>query len=235
MLDAGVVTAALAGLTGSLHCVAMCGGYVAASTHAVREYPLLPIRRLRVGQAVTHLGRLLTYVLLGFAFGAAGGVAFAIPWPTAQRILYVLANLLLIATAVRVARPVSAMVAVEHIGLTVFRRAAPLAGRVIAARALPGRFALGMLWGLTPCALIYGMLPLALLSGGAFGGASVMLGLWLGTLPALVLATGFAQRLATPGNRRLAAGVIALFGAVGLYRALFLPHTLAAGPFCWGA
>ena len=29
MVDAGFVTAVLAGLTGSLHCLAMCGGYVA--------------------------------------------------------------------------------------------------------------------------------------------------------------------------------------------------------------
>ena len=32
------------------------------------------------------------------------------------------------------------------------------------------RFALGVLWGLTPCALVYGVLPVALLSGGAWQG-----------------------------------------------------------------
>lgn len=229
MLDAGLLAGVLAGLTGSLHCLAMCGGYVALTSGAAAQ-PLLPARRLRAGQAMTHLGRLTTYALLGAAFGAAGGAAFAVEWPPGQRVLYALANVVLLASAVRMARPVLAAPALERAGLAVFRQAAPLARPFIGSARLGGRYVVGMLWGLTPCALVYALLPVALLSGGPLPGALIMLGLWLGTLPALTLAAGLAQRLVIPATRVVAAVVIALFALAGLYRAVFLP--LSSGPFC---
>jgi sulfite exporter TauE/SafE len=232
MPDAGFVAAALAGITGSAHCVAMCGGY-AAMAGAAAPQPLLPAQALRARQAATHLGRLSVYVLLGMAFGAAGGAAFAVEWPAAQRALYALANVVLLLTAARMTRRTLAQPMLERAGLAVFRRAAPIAGPWIRARGLPGRFALGMLWGLTPCALIYGLLPVALLSGSALAGATVMLGLWLGTLPALVVAARVAMRLGTERNRLAAAAVVAAFALLGLYRVAFAPASLGAGPFCF--
>jgi sulfite exporter TauE/SafE len=230
MLDAGIVTGALAGLTGSLHCVAMCGGYAAAASG--RTQIIEPARHLQAGRHAAQLGRLTTYLLVGAAFGAAGGAALALAWPPAQRVLYALANVVLILTAVRIARPAAGSVVLERAGLALYRRAAPLARPFAARRGLTGRYALGVLWGLTPCALIYGLLPVALLAGDAVRGALVMLGLWLGTLPALLLTSRVADRLASPGNRRIAAIVIAVFAVMGLYRVLFVPQSLGAGPFC---
>ena len=66
MVDAGFLKAALAGLTGSLHCLAMCGGYVAAADASAVQ-PLRPARALRVERLVAHAGRLSTYLLLGAA------------------------------------------------------------------------------------------------------------------------------------------------------------------------
>ena len=231
MLDTGIVTGALAGMTGSLHCVAMCGGYAALAA-ARPVQPLVAARRLEQDRRAVQVGRLTTYLALGAAFGAAGGAAFGIAWPPAQRVLYALANLVLILTAIRLVRPLTAGFALERAGLALFRRAAPLARPLMHGQGLPGRYVLGLLWGLTPCALIYGVLPVALLSGDALRGAAVMLGLWLGTLPALLLAGRVAGRLATPASRRTAAVVIALFGIIGLYRALLVPGALGAGPFC---
>jgi len=229
MLDAGLIAAALAGLTGSVHCLGMCGAYVAAGSSTLAR-PLVPARDLRIRQVVTQLGRLSTYVLLGAAFGAAGGAAFAVEWPAAQRSLYAVANVVLLFAAARMALPALAAAGVERAGLAVFRQAASFVRPLVAAPHLAGRFAMGMLWGLTPCALIYGLLPVALLSGNAISGAGVMLGLWLGTLPALMLATRFAQRLGAPRHRLVAGLVVAAFACAGLYRALFLP--LSGGPFC---
>lgn len=230
MLDAGIVTGVLAGLTGSLHCVAMCGGYAAAMSP--RTQPLEPARRLQAGRHAAQLGRLTTYLVIGAAFGAAGGAALAIVWPSAQRVLYVLANVVLILTAMRMVWPLAASVVLERAGLALYRRAVPLARPLAAGHGIAGRYVLGVLWGLTPCALIYALLPVALLAGDALRGALVMLGLWLGTLPALLLTTRVADRLATPRHRRVAAIVIAVFGLAGLYRALFVPESLGAGPFC---
>jgi len=232
MIDAGFLAGALAGLTGGLHCLAMCGGYVAASGPSAVQ-PLLPARALRARQAATQSGRLLVYMLLGTAFGAAGGAAFALQWPGGQRALYALANLVLLLTAVRMVRPALGQPMLEGAGLALFRQAAPLATPWIRASGLSGRFALGMLWGLTPCALIYGLLPVALLSGSALAGAAVMVGLWLGTLPALLLAGRLVARLDTPRNRRAAALLVGTFALIGLYRVVFAPASLGAGPFCF--
>jgi uncharacterized protein len=230
MLDAGFITAALAGLVGGAHCIAMCGGYVIAARHTAQ--PLVPARRLRAGALASQLGRLVTYLSLGAAFGAAGGAAFAFAWPSTQRALYVAANAVLLITAARVAHPAPAAALLERAGAALFQRVAPLASRWLRGTHRPARVRLGLLWGLTPCALIYGVLPVALLAGSAWRGGLVMLGLWLGTLPALILAGGVAQRWATPSNRRIAAAVIALFAVTGLIRAIVLPTSLSSGPFC---
>jgi len=232
--DVAFLAAILAGLTGSLHCVAMCGGFATATLVTVA--PLLPARVLARQRMATQAGRLATYALLGAALGSLGGAAFALEWTAWQRGLHVAANLALIAAAASVAGVALGGSTFERAGLAIFRRAAPR----VAARAGDGgfaaRFALGMLWGLTPCALIYAMLPVALLAGGALQGGTVMAGLWLGTLPAL-LATSGAARFAwrRPGSlvaRRVAALGIAAFAVAGLARALLEPVLPLAGPFC---
>ena len=230
MPDAGFIAAAVAGLVGSGHCLAMCGGYVLAARHTPQ--PLVPAGRLRAGALASQLGRLTTYLLLGAGLGAAGGAVFAYAWPPTQRVLFGVANAVLLLTALRVAYPVATGVLLERAGMVLFRRVAPVAAPWMRGTGVRARFLLGLLWGLTPCALIYAMLPVALLAGSAVRGASVMLGLWLGTLPALLLAAGVAQRLATPANRRLAAILIALFAVTGLARALAFPQALGSGPFC---
>ena len=194
--------------------------------------PLVPARRLRAGALASQLGRLVTYLSLGAAFGAAGGAAFAFAWPSTQRALYVAANAVLLITAARVAHPAPAAALLERAGAALFQRVAPLASPWLRGTRMPARFMLGLLWGLTPCALIYGVLPVALLAGSAWRGGLVMLGLWLGTLPALLLAHRFAGRLATPRNRLAAGAVVATFALVGLYRAGFAPVLSPAGPFC---
>ena len=65
MPDAAFIAAILAGLTGSLHCVAMCGGFATASVAPVA--PLLPARALARQRVAMQAGRLVTYALLGAA------------------------------------------------------------------------------------------------------------------------------------------------------------------------
>jgi sulfite exporter TauE/SafE len=230
--DSAFLAAILAGLTGSLHCVAMCGGFAGAG--AGGSAPLLPARELARQRIAMQVGRLVTYVALGGALGSLGGAAFAWQWAGWQRGLYVAANVALLLAAASMAGLRVGGPALERAGLAIFRGAAPaLTGR---ARGLRGRFALGLLWGLTPCALIYAVLPLALLSGGPLAGATVMAGLWIGTLPALLAASGAwrmaLQRCGTVAVRRVAATAIGGFALLGLYRVTLATDLLANGPFC---
>ena len=234
MPDVAFIAAVLAGLTGSLHCVAMCGGFATATVAPVA--PLWPARALVRQRIAMQSGRLATYALLGAAVGSLGGAAFAVEWTAWQRGLHVAANVALVAAAASVAGFSVGGRALEGVGLAMFRRAAPSLSRRASGGGLGARFTLGLLWGLTPCALIYAMLPVALLAGGAWQGSVVMAGLWLGTLPALLAASGVARiLLRRPGSlvaRRAAAVAIAAFAVVGLARALLDPGLPAAGPFC---
>ena len=105
----------------------------------------------------------------------------------------------------------------------------------------PGRkphFLVGLVWGLVPCGLIYSILPLAFLSGDGESGGLLMLAFGLGTLPNLLLISGFSARLAAWGHqtwaRYMAAGLMIFTGLFGLYRALTLPDALLRGGFCIG-
>jgi sulfite exporter TauE/SafE len=213
----------------------MCGAYVTI-VQGRATVPLEPRRDVVAGQAAAHAGRMLTYVLLGTLFGAAGGTAFAQAFSPLQRGLYVAANVMLLLLAWGIAHGRTAPSSLEALGLKLYSALAPAAGRALRGRGIASRFALGALWGLTPCALVYGVLPLALLSGGAWQGALIMLAFGVGTLPNL-LAAGWAlsrmkRRLEAKAVRWAAGAIVAVFALAGLWRALFVPASLGAGPFC---
>jgi sulfite exporter TauE/SafE len=235
MAASALIAAALAGLLGGLHCAAMCGGWLALTSQRspTDGIPLLPATSIRAGNLASHTGRIVTYMLVGAALGAVGGAAYAIEWQNVQRTLYVGANVMLLALAFSMAYGSRAS-ALESVGLAAYRRLLPAVRPLFARHGLTARFALGMVWGLTPCALVYGVLPVALLAGGAIEGGLVMLAFGLGTLPNL-LVVGMALRRAgsiAPHGRSVAGGIVAIFAVVGLYRALFLPEALGRGPFC---
>lgn len=238
MAQSALIAAFMAGLLGGLHCIAMCGGYVGALSAGPsgRSAQILQRRSLLVSQTLANVGRMSSYVALGAAFGAAGGTALGIEWPSIQRTLYVGANVLLFMLALAIGFGRSPFAALERIGLAVYRQMLPAAARLGGRSDLVGRFALGLLWGLTPCGLVYSVLPVALFSGSAADGALVMLMFGLGTLPNLMaagLALGGARnRFAAPGWRYAAAAVVAAFALIGLYRAWFVPAALLHGPYC---
>jgi uncharacterized protein len=234
--QSALIGAFLAGLLGGLHCFAMCGGWIAVAARPAGAVPLLPWWRLRAGQGATHAGRLTTYVLLGAALGAAGGAAFAAAVAPVQRVLYVTANAMLLVLALSLVLRGGAFPGFERAGLAVFRKLMPLVTRLAPQGGPASRYALGVVWGFTPCALVYGVLPVALLAGNAINGALVMLAFGLGTLPNL-LAAGWtlarSRRWFADSRYRYGAAIaIAAFALLGLYRAWFLPEALGHGPFC---
>ncbi|MGC8806335.1 MAG: flagellar hook-basal body complex protein FliE [Thiomonas sp.] len=66
------LTLLLMGLTGGLHCAAMCGGLVVASERAQSEHVLLPARRLFLNQVQLQGARVLSYAILGGIAGLDG-------------------------------------------------------------------------------------------------------------------------------------------------------------------
>ncbi|HZQ63021.1 MAG TPA: sulfite exporter TauE/SafE family protein [Casimicrobiaceae bacterium] len=232
-----IVAAWLAGVMGGVHCLAMCGGFAAALSGSRGTSPLRSARELACDQLAANLGRVATYTALGALAGGVGGTLMsAAQWLPLQRALYVLANVALAGLALTIAFRREPFTGLQRITARLFVRVAPALGALARGRGTLSRMASGVLWGLVPCAMIYSVLPVALLSGGATQGALVMLAFGVGTLPNLaaagwIVAQGrrWRDRAAV---RMITACVLASFAGIGIWRALADSAVLAATPFC---
>ena len=235
-----LISAWLFGTLGGVHCLGMCGGFVAATSArdaAKAGAPLLPAALIVRRQLGYHAGRVFCYAALGAAFGAAGAAALdaALLLPV-QRTLYVGANILLLLLGLSIALGTPGVAGLQRAGAKLFGAVLPALRPLLARPGVTGRVALGLAWGLVPCALVYAVLPLALFAGGAWQGALVMLAFGAGTTPTL-MAAGFALRLprralGQRGWRYVGATAIIVFAMTGIYRSLFVAGALAQGPFC---
>ncbi len=210
----------LTGLLGGVHCVGMCGGIVGAfSLQLPGSGPRLSYH------LAANLGRLTSYVIAGLIAGALGSTsAFLSQLFPAEKILYVLANLVLIALGLHLAGIWSGVLVLEAAGGGVWKRLQPLFKKLVPIQSVPQAFAAGMVWGWLPCGLVYSVLIAALASGSALQGGLTMLAFGLGTLPNLLLMGIFAsqlQKLLTRRGVKLGAGlVIVALGLFGLANAL---------------
>src|SRR6185369_13564547 len=120
----------------------------------------------------------------------------------AQRILYVVANIFLLTLAVAIASNGKGVALLQRLGAALFRRVLPSVRPLATRRDTASRFAIGTIWGLVPCGLVYGVLPIATFAGGAMEGALVMLAFGLGTLPNLLAAGWIVARVRAGANVR---------------------------------
>jgi len=205
----------VAGAAGSVHCLAMCGGLSGALGMRARR------SGAGAGKAFAHTvtyqaGRISSYCIAGALVGAFGGLLqSAADFNRVAAISRVVAGVVLVLAAVGVLfewRPLRPM---EILGGRVWSRMAPLA-RSIPSSGLRGALLLGMVWGWLPCGLIYSMLLVAALAGGAAQGAATMLSFGIGTAPTVVAAallSGLASRAAMTRGLNVAAGsLLLLFG-----------------------
>lgn len=185
------------GLLGSAHCVGMCGGFVVALGHAQQGGPSIHVR-----QGLYFLGKTATYALFGAAAGAAGA-AVGLALSGFQGLLSLALGLVLVVVGLSLTGVLRRLGFAERIAgrFAGARMLGQAVGRLVA-RGTPGAtFGLGMLNGLLPCALVYGLLVRAAAAGTPLGGAVVMAVFGLGTIPALYL-TGLAgTRLLSPTRR----------------------------------
>jgi uncharacterized protein len=234
-----LVSAWLVGALGGVHCLAMCGGLVGAigARDATQIRTLHPARALALHHAAYHGGRIATYALLGTAFGAAGGATLGVvDLLPVQRAIYVAANVFLLMLGASLAFQTPLVPSLQRLGASAFAPVLRAMQPVVRRSDASGRVAMGFVWGLMPCALIYSVLPLALVSGGAWQGGAVMLAFGLGTLPNLlasgVLLARARQFMSGRLMRTAGAAMLIAFGLAGIWRVFFIPGALAQGPFC---
>lgn len=233
-----LISAWLVGALGGLHCLAMCGGLVAAlATRDTSSRPLLPARTVLLRRLSYQAGRISTYAFLGAVFGATGALAVqAADYLPLQRALYITANVFLLLLGASLAFTMPGAGWLQRSGAKAFGAMLTALQPLLKRPGATGRLALGLLWGLLPCGLVYSVLPLALFAGGAWQGGAVMLAFGLGTLPNLMAADlllGRAKRAFDGKAIRYAVAVVLIaFGLIGIWRVLYDPGALARGAFC---
>ena len=172
-----------ASFIGSLHCIGMCGGFVAFYAGHTQH-------RTR-GIQRTHLayngGRLVTYLLLGFVFGSAGAALEVIASSAGFRSV-----VMLIAGSFMVLWGV--LMLFQQKGVMAFHLPLPVVWkswishryRALVQKPPLWRAAwLGFFSSLLPCGWLYVFALMAAGTGHPFDGVLVMFAFWLGTLPAM--------------------------------------------------
>ena len=212
-MNLGFGAAFLAGLVGSSHCAAMCGGIAAAfGARPATPYGMIG-RTLRF-----NVGRLAGYALVGALLNAvlsAGGSL--LPFTRASLVLRLLAALFMATLAWRLLTGRDPL-GLERAGLAFWRRIAPLSGSALRLPDAVRPLALGLLWGFMPCGLVYSVLLIAAAAPDLASAAITMAGFWAGTLPTLItLGAGSAAGLSRLTRARYfapAAGVLVLASAL---------------------
>lgn len=207
----------MAGLSGSGHCLGMCGGIVTAM--ALAAPAASPRRRLCCNLAY-HAGRIATYALLGLLAGAASQAAlFSSPHPLLPWLLAAANGMVIViglATAFGV-RGLS-LTALDGLGWGFMGRALGRAAR----QASPAGFlCAGLMMGVIPCGLVYGVLIAAAGGGSWLKGGGMMLAFGTGTLPVMLACGQAATALSAVANRyllRIMGLAVAGLGMAGLWR-----------------
>ena len=223
MFSALMLTAALMGLAGGPHCLAMCGAACIGVGQAAAP---------RTFQALVlfQLGRVLGYGVLGaVAASSLQGVGWLSVHSAALRpvwsLLHVAAMVLGLLLLWRAEQPVW----LQGTARGIWTRARALNARwhLRADRGTP--VAMGMLWALLPCGLLYSALMVAALAGGPLQGAGVMVSFVLGSATVLLLGPWLWFKLGRQGpislgtgawGVRLAGLTLAVTSAWGLWMGL---------------
>ena len=214
---AELTAAFLLALLGGLHCAGMCGGFIGMLYVPGR-------RRTAIESTVAlHAGRVFGYTLAGALAGLLGGALYAAGVRPIQVALLLFGSVMLLLVGASLLGRGRWLRWLEPAGVWLWKRIGPLAQRVFPPRTPAQALLAGFAWGWIPCGMVYAALPLALVAGGVWQGAVVMLAFGLGTLPWLLAAGVAAARLRAwmtkaPVRLGVGGGVLG-FGVLGLAHA----------------
>ncbi len=176
----------LIGLLGSVHCIGMCGGFVAMYT--LKKSPSTPSLSYHL---LYNFGRITTYSFLGGLMGIIGSYGAYIGnlrgLPGAALLL---AGAIMVLMGLNIAGVLGKKGMFEDTGITqapIFRK--PFR-RILEMETVWSTFLLGLLLGFLPCGLLYPIFISAAATGNFFSGTITMAVFGLGTVP-VMLSFGF--------------------------------------------
>ena len=205
------------GLFGSPHCLGMCGGIVTAFGLSMQHVS----GSKKNGLILTyHLGRLISYSLLGLIAGFVGVAIFqSIMSNSAPRI--VLGAVLVLIGLAMLGLPLFNQL--EKVGMRFWQSLAPIRKKVFPIDSFGKALFAGLLWGFLPCGLVYGALMMAIAGNNITTGAALMFVFGLGTMPMLIATqktVGMLQSNIKHFRLRQINGVIMLLSGLAV---IFIP------------
>lgn len=232
------LAAGTAGLVGGVHCLGMCGSLNWLLMQQLRQNQRQVIHfQGRPGASGTgwlttvwpvqgawsacslHVGRIVSYMLIGAIFGALGAASLA--WKNdlpITKLWYLLGNLSLLLIALKILgfRLPAWLVHQRPIFSSLVSRMPKFASGKLWLQRWP--FFAGMVWGFMPCGLLYSVAPFAIFSGSSWSGALLMLVFAICALPHLIFAP-ILLRLASTMRilRFVLAGILLAIASMGLY------------------
>lgn len=209
-------TAFILGLISSFHCIGMCGPLAMAV-----PVQNLPTVKKSIAIVLYHLGRILTYTLLGLLFGLLGRHLFFAGYQ--QWISIALGSIILAVILQQIffknSHPSFIVQKITNV-LSDWMR------YIWSKHSLSGSFLFGAVNGLLPCGMVYYALVGAFSTGSLSGGIYFMMLFGAGTLPMMLsvhfLGTAYLTLSFRNKMRRLAPVFIGFMGVLLILRGLNL-------------
>ncbi len=181
-----LLSALVLGLSGSLHCIGMCGPLV-------MRLPFAQSKNQLVSVLFYHIGKAITYGALGMTAGLLGKGFTMIKW---QQGLSILAGVFLLAiTFFPVLKNRFSS------GSMVSKLFQQLQQSMLSKNGPVYFILFGMINGLLPCGLVYAALAGAMVSGSVLSGAMFMVLFGLGTIPSLSALIYFKNKISLSAQR----------------------------------
>ncbi|MDR0408503.1 MAG: sulfite exporter TauE/SafE family protein [Campylobacteraceae bacterium] len=205
----------LAALSGSAHCIGMCGGFVAAiSAHKINKDT--PFGKQFFLHFIYHFGRISSYALLGAVFGFLGQ-AVSLSYKM-QGFLWFVVGCFMVALGVSLIGKIKFLTYLES-SFILKPAVKKIYNFLTASKSLSSFYLLGVFNGFLPCGLVYFFAAFAAVGGSAFWGAVVMITFGVATLPAMM---GFGFVLGVLKIRdvmiKISSAIIILYGIYLSYR-----------------
>lgn len=180
-------TAFMIGLGGSLHCVGMCGPIALALPQQAGNQWLAAANVL-----IYNLGRVFTYILLGFIIGTIGKGIFIAGIQGYFSIALGILLLLVALFSINIEKKILALYPIQRLQRWVGKNL----GYLLKQNSRFGLFSIGVLNGLLPCGLVYMAIIGALTTGNIWSSGLYMGFFGAGTIP-LMMATALAGQFIT--------------------------------------
>ncbi|WP_282124350.1 sulfite exporter TauE/SafE family protein [Algibacter mikhailovii] len=212
-----LISAFLLGLLGSFHCVGMCGP-IAFMLPVDRSSQINKVSQI----AIYHIGRLLTYSVLGLVFGLIGKGLYLFGF---QQQLSIAIGIIMILIVIIPQKTLSKYNFSKPIyGL--ISNVKSWLGKAMKRKSLDTFLTIGFLNGFLPCGLVYMAVFAAIGSGSALNGSLYMAVFGLGTIPLMTTAIYLSNVLKGTTRQRIQKIIPVFVVLIGL---LFIVRGLGLG------